>query len=340
MAQSSTTQRRSRFWLFFPYIILLILIAAYSVYWTYARGLLERGIDDWIMAERANGAVIEYSDRKLDGFPFRFSLTLKDPVYQSSDQLRWEGEQLHLVMQPWNWNHVIGRAPGRNLITEPSGLRHTLNIDNTSAASLSWNQTHIKRVGLQLADVDALIDGQAISGKGFSLNLSPNPDAQDNMRIALQWDELTVPSAETPLHYLGQTLQPSRIIAEIEGFYPALLATEGDIETLPAVLARNGSAIHLGQALLNWGPLKFGAKGSMASINNAWAGELKIRLSEPEPLITAMTDAKVSREQIAAITALGAMSANDSFLALSINDNAITYLGQRVLELPVAPSSS
>lgn len=340
MAQPSTTQRRSRFWLFFPYIILLILIAAYSVYWTYARGLIERGIDDWMMAERANGAVIEYTDRKLDGFPFRFSLILKDPVYQSSDQLRWEGEQLQLIMQPWNWNHVIGRAPGRNLITEPSGLRHTLNIDDTSAASLSWNQAHIERVGLQLTDVDALIDGQAISGQDVSLNLSPNPDAKDNMRIALQWDALTIPNTETPLYYLGQTLQPSRMIAEIEGFYPALLATNGDIEKLPAVLARNGGAIHLGQALLNWGPLKFGAKGNMASIDNAWTGELNIRLSEPEPLITAMTDAKVSRKQIAAITALGAMSENDNFLTLSISDNAIIYLGQRVLELPVASSGS
>lgn len=333
-------QRRSRFWLFLPYIILLILVAAYSVYWAYARSMLDRGIDDWMIAERANGAVIEYSGRKLNGFPFRFGLTLEDPVYQSADRLRWEGEQLQLVMQPWNWNHVIARAPGRNLITEPSGLRHTLNLDDTSAASLSWNQTHIERIGIQLADIDAIIDGQTVSAQAFSLNLSPNPDAEENMRIALQWDELTVPSAQTPLYYLGQTLQPSRVIAEIEGFYPALLATRGDIEKLPTVLAQNGSAIYLGQALLSWGPLKFGAKGDMASVDNAWTGELKIRLSDPESLITAMTEANVSREQIAAMTALGAMSANDSFLALSISDNAIMYLGQRVLELPAAPGGS
>ena len=139
MVEPSTSRKKSRFWLYAPFVLLLILVGAWTAYWFIAKGQLDKGIDEWIAAERANGAELEYSSKSLGGFPYRFELVVNDPIYQPAGAPRWEGEQLRLVMQPWNWQHVIAYSPGRNLLTEAGGLRQTVTLDKTSAASLSWN---------------------------------------------------------------------------------------------------------------------------------------------------------------------------------------------------------
>lgn len=340
MAQPSTARRRSRFWLIFPFFLLALIIAAYSAYWFYARGQLERAVDEWIAAEQANGAVVEYSGKTLGGFPYRFALTIDDPVYEGPGGARWEAEQLQLVMQPWNWNHVIGRSPGRNLVTDPSGVRHTINLDRKSVASLSWTETAIRRFGLELSDADALIDGQTIEVDGFSLNFSPTPDAPDNLRISLQWEALTVPNLTDNTAYLGNTLQPSRLVAEVEGFFPAYAATGGRMGRLPAALTRQEGALRIGQLLLNWGPLKFGAKGDIAAQDGVWSGEISVRLDDAAELRRIMEAEAVPDDQIAAVSALEVMSEDGNFLTLTVKDNGIYYLGQRVADLPGLASGS
>ena len=44
LVQPVEERRRSRFWLFFPFLLLFALIGAYSAYWVYARGRIAR---DW-----------------------------------------------------------------------------------------------------------------------------------------------------------------------------------------------------------------------------------------------------------------------------------------------------
>ena len=53
-------RRRSRFWLFAPFILLIVVIAAYSAYWIYARAEIELGVDEWVASERARGAIVDF----------------------------------------------------------------------------------------------------------------------------------------------------------------------------------------------------------------------------------------------------------------------------------------
>ena len=80
MVEPSTVQKKSRFWLIFPFVILFLLIAGWSAYWVYAKGQLETGIDQWIADERARGATVEFSSKRLGGYPFRFELDVRDRV--------------------------------------------------------------------------------------------------------------------------------------------------------------------------------------------------------------------------------------------------------------------
>lgn len=335
MARTHKRKSRSLFWLVLPFIILALIIAFYSAFWIYMRGQLETGIDEWIKTERARGARIEFSKKSLGGYPFRFALDVENPTYQPPHGSLWEGDRLQLVMQPWNWQHVIGRSPGRNVITDTSGMRHTAMITGKSAASLSWTKEGIRRIGLQVEDMDAVIAGDPLQLTGLSLNLAPLSGSRDDLRIALQWDEIKLPAPLRDVQFLGDELQPSRLIAEIDGFYPALEEAGGDISQVPSQLAQRGGALHIGQLLLNWGPLKFGAKGDVEAAAGLLNGELQVRLDEGETLQAALTEAEARREIIAAVAALSSMSEGGKFLTLPIKNNGIYFLGNKIADLPL-----
>jgi hypothetical protein len=328
-------RRRSRFWLFAPFLLLVAVVAAYSAYWTYARAEIEQGVDEWVAAERARGAIVEYESRDFGGYPFRFELELTSPRYQPPNAASWEGEQLQLVMQPWNWNHVIARAPGRSVLTDRMGIRHIADLDGKSAASLSWDTDGVHRAALELNDVSALIEGQAYTAQGFSLNLAPSPDLRDNLRVALQWDMLTLETVPASAPWLGTEIQESRLIGEVGNFYPAWMRSGGQPEHLYSALQQEGGGVEVGQVLLNWGPLKFGAKGRVTMENGLANGSFGVRIDDPKGLKDALKAAGYWRvQEQAAVATLETASANGGFLTFTLDDNKLK-IGTVVLgELP------
>ena len=335
--ETPSKPRTSKLWLYIAWGLFLLIVIAYSIYWFVARSMVSDSIDTWLESEKERGAVVEYSDRSLGGFPFRFALSLEDPIYQTPDGQRWEGDQLQLVMQPWNWNHIIARAPGRNVVSSETGLRHTVNLGKKSAGSVSWSKTGIRRIGLQLDEMDALIAGDEISAANFSLNLAPRSGAPNDLRIAVQWDELVLPEAPAGAEFLGDTLQASRMIADIEGFFPAYAAAGGDVSALPQALLTSEAHIYLGSLFLNWGALKLGAKGDISAAKQAWNGEISVRIDDAETLRGAMDAAGQAPETMMGITALEAASKDGKFLTLTVRDNQILFLGQPVATL-IPPS--
>jgi hypothetical protein len=330
---------RARFWIFAPLGLFSLLFALWSAYWVIARGELSKGIDGWIEAERANGAVIEYSDKTLTGYPFRFTLNVEAPRFESRQGLTWQGEELQLIMQPWNWQHVMARAPGRSVVTDVDGIRHTAVLNRKSVGSASWDGTGVKRLAVLLDEADLVVGGSAMSFRGASLNLSPTPGAPDDLRISGEWARLELAEPPAEFAFLGTVSQPSRMIAEIEGFYPAFLSAGGNIERLPAELARAEGAVSLGQLLLNWGALKLGAKGEVDFAGGAGNGALNIRLDDGAGLKAELEAVGASDAAIAGVTALETMSKDGGFLTLTIKDGDVLFLGQPLATLNAPPPS-
>ncbi|KDA03407.1 DUF2125 domain-containing protein [Hyphomonas oceanitis] len=336
LVQPVEERRRSRFWLFFPFLLLFALIGAYSAYWVYARGEIEHGVDEWVAAERARGAIVDYESREIGGYPFRFALEFSKPHYQPPNMASWQGEQLQVVMQPWDWHHLIARSPGRNLVTDVLGIRHTFDIDGKSAASLSWTEAGLHRAALSLNDVSALIDGHAYTAKAFSLNLAPRPENADDLLVALQWDALTIDAAPVQAPWLGTDLQASRVIAEIHNFYPAWVSSGGKLDKLYDAYLELGGGVELGQLLLNWGPLHFGAKGTLTVENELVNGSFGIRIDDPEGLKAALKAANRWRlQEQATVATLETASANDGFLMFTVENNQVKIGAIVVGQIPV-----
>ena len=328
-------RRRSRFWLFFPFLLLVAVIGAYSAYWIYARAEIGLGVDKWVAEQRAAGAVVEYESRAIGGYPFRFELDVTAPHYQPPNSASWEGERLQLVMQPWNWHHIIARAPGHNVLTDRLGIRHTFDLDRKSAGSLSWTDAGVQRAAIELYDAAALIDGHIYTARQFSLNLAPRPEAAEDLLIALQWDALTLDAAPVEAPWLGTDLQASRMIAEVHNFYPAWIRSGGKPERLYESLIETGGGVELGQALLNWGPLKFGAKGSITVENGLANGSFGVRIDDAEGLKDALKAAgRWTLQEQGAVVTLETASANGGFLMFTLADNKVMVGTVVVGELP------
>ncbi len=324
MVEPSSAQKKSRFWLYLPFVLLLIAIGAWTAYWFIAKSQLDKGIDQWIAEQRALGAEIEYSSKSLGGFPYRFELVVDDPVYAAPAAPRWEGEQLRLVMQPWNWQHVIAYSPGRNVLTEADGLRQTLALDKSSAVSVSWNSDTFRRIGVQMGSATALIEGESYEAANFSLNLAPRNGAETDLMIALQWDRLTINGAPEGAEFLGDTLGPSRLIGEVREFFPAWVRSGGNPERLHRALIQQDGGVEIAQGLLNWGPLDLGVKGDLAYEDGAANGSMGVRIDNADALRDALeSSGRLGQQENAMLTMLETSSADGGFLTFTIKDDEV-----------------
>lgn len=324
--KTQPVKRVSRFWLYAPFVLIMLLLAAYTAYWHYMRGELETGIDGWIAEQRAAGIEINFSSKRLDGFPYRFALTVEDPVFADPAQnTRWSGETLQLVMQPWNWNHVIGRSSGMNKIATPDGVFDVL-LGDKSVASLSWDAESVRRFSVVFDTADiALGDNPLGDIEGFELHMRPASDDPESLQIAAQWQAIHFdqPLVETAAVF-GNDVQASQMQVELTDAYAAMKASMS-----PGAWGDAGGRVKLARLELNWGPARIGMKGDF-SLNDCAVpddGDLQIRLDDVPTLRSALQDARMlNLPTDAALSFLEDASEDGGFAPFSFRDGGI-YMG-------------
>ncbi len=326
-------RKRRGFWLFFPFFIFALIVGIYSAYWFWARDLLDKGIDEWIATERAAGRTVEYSGKRLGGYPFRFALHLDDPVYgDPANQQRWQGEQLQLVMQPWDWQHVIARSPGRNEIML-AGDELQLDFGPKSAGSLSWTNAGIRRVSIAIDALSAANrQGPLGAAEGFEFHLRPPPGEPDMLQLQTQWEALSLARPVPDAEFLGTRLGPSVLRAQASKAFTALEVST-QLETLPRNILAIGGEITLAQLVINWGPAQLGARGRVDRTDRGEiGGQLGLRIEKAEELKAALSAAgRLDSDTKNAIDAVAAASRNGSFLELSVREDGLYFLGNNIV---------
>jgi hypothetical protein len=190
--------RYSRFWLYTPFVLLLLVAVAWSAAWFVIRNRASEALDRGLVAEARAGRQWDCQDRRIGGYPFRIdvvcnSLNLKQGAVTAS---LGRVEAVAQVYQP------------RFVITEIDGpLRVT---DGTVTVQGNWDllQTsfHASPSGLQRLSlvaeapnvtVTGLGAGDIItSGKHLELHVRPNPSrAQEKAYDAA----LSVKQARIPM---------------------------------------------------------------------------------------------------------------------------------------------
>ena len=84
---TSVPQRRSRFWLFAPTVLLALVAAGWTTAWFMIRNQTSQALDAWFAREAALGRQWSCTNRTVGGFPFRIevecdSLSLQRPDFR------------------------------------------------------------------------------------------------------------------------------------------------------------------------------------------------------------------------------------------------------------------
>lgn len=289
MTTPTSVKKPSRFWLFFPFVLLFLAIAGWSAWWFLASSKINQAADKWIAEQTAKGAEFTFASRSLTGYPFRFEVGFVKPHYKAVDGAVWDGDAAQFVMQSWNLKHVIIRAPGHHTYRTPLGIRNAFDFPTDAAASLSWDGKGPRRVGFQSGESSFLLNGRSYDVSGLSLNFAPRDESPDDLMMAVQWDKIVLDREPYSAPYLGTELGPSRIIGEVQGFFPAY-AVSGDLHGVWGALLNTGGNIEIAQLLVDWGPMDLGGKSKLDLGQGRANGTIQVRLDNAPDLKAAMIE--------------------------------------------------
>jgi hypothetical protein len=87
MTDLALARRKSRFWLYAPFVLLVLIAAGWSGFWFYVQGRVTQTLDNALAREVQAGRTWTCADRSVGGYPFRIEVRCSSLMLTSS---RWE----------------------------------------------------------------------------------------------------------------------------------------------------------------------------------------------------------------------------------------------------------
>jgi hypothetical protein len=233
MDQASPTGnvRRSRFWLYAPFVLLLLLAIAWSIAWFVIRNRTAEALDGWVAAEARNGRQWTCGDRTIVGYPFRVevicnTLDLKRGAVSASFG---RTEAVAQVYQP---RRIITEITGPLKVTDG-----TVTVDGTwdlLQTSINVSQSGLQRLSLAANAPKITIIGLgggeiAGSGKHLELHVRPNPSRRAELAgdIAASVTEARIPILDALVGGSEATnLNADVTVTQADGFKGGTIAEE------------------------------------------------------------------------------------------------------------------
>ncbi len=154
MPAVTVARRRSRFWLYAPFIILALLAAGWSSLWALARAKVDQELDAGIAREARAGRNWTCRDRHVGGYPFRIEVRCGSLALVSSrwgDEVRVDAGPAVAVAQVATPGHIILQMSGPLLAVLPQGRKAELNWKQFDA-SLRLSGLAFERLSLALSE--------------------------------------------------------------------------------------------------------------------------------------------------------------------------------------------
>jgi hypothetical protein len=180
-AAAPADARRSRFWLYTPFVLLALVAAAWSIAWMAIRDRTSEGIDAWIAAEVQNGRRWTCGNRTIAGYPFRVEVTCTSLALRQSDVTASLG-RVHAVAQVYQPRHAIIQIDGplrldQGAVTLEGRWRLFEASIRGSAKGLQRASLVAEAPAFQLAGPG--IADLAVSSDRFEAHLRPSPTARE-----------------------------------------------------------------------------------------------------------------------------------------------------------------
>jgi hypothetical protein len=226
--------RRSRFWLYTPFVLLLLLAIAWSIAWFVIRNRTAAALDGWVAAEARAGREWTCQDRTIVGYPFRIEVICNALDFKRGAVSASFGrtEAVAQVYQP------------RRIITEVAGpLKVT---DGTVTVQGSWDllqaSVNAAQTGLQRLSVAANAPKVTVTGlpagelsgegKHLELHVRPNPSRRGEQAhdVAASVTEARIPLLDALIGGAEPTnLNADVTVTQADGFKGGTIAEEMEL---------------------------------------------------------------------------------------------------------------
>ncbi len=218
----------SRFWLYAPYVGLLVVIVVWSLVWLGIRQTLIGQFDQTAARLRAQGWTASWSSRSVGGYPFRLLVKLQQPHF--AEPSGWSLSAPALEAEAYAY------APGHWVMVAPRGV--TLGRPLAGPAAIT---------GQVLRASITRIDGQAVPQlalEGRGLSLQPAPNAQPLPitradRLAFYLRPLPGDQAEFQLQLTSATPAPEALLARLGGQQPLNLVWDETLSQVSQISGRD-----------------------------------------------------------------------------------------------------
>jgi hypothetical protein len=278
--QPKTPQKRpSRFWLFAPYVALLVAILGWSVWWWAASGRLQHAVVTGAEGLKKQGYVAQWSSIKVDGYPFRLRLVLIGPKVADSAGWGLSGTRLEAM--------ALAYAPDRWVLAAPQGLI----LSRPGKGDVAITGKAIR------ASISAIGSAQPrLAFEGDKLSLTPAQGAAPPSFAAIDRLELDLqPGPNDQAAFLvkldGGTLRPEAGLAKLASGKPFSLKWDARLTRLSMLRGSNwpgalqawrnaGGSLTVADAALGVGGLTLKGQGGPLSVDTdgRLKGEVPLRL--------------------------------------------------------------
>jgi hypothetical protein len=307
-----------RFWLYAPYVVVLIAAGFWTLAWIGIRIQIEQEMDRTAQRLRDAGYVMDWKARRIDGYPFRVDVTLDQPRIAEPSGWALAAPQLKAEAYSYHLDHWI--------IIAPQGL--ALSRPNAGAVAITGQALRASYVYLPHSP-------PRVSVEGVKLAFAPAPGATPFFissadRVGLHMRPADGDKAQFVVKLEGASLPLQGLLARIAQGKPLGLDWQGTATNVSALHGRDwptavqawtaaGGGLDLDRGQVAAGPAVLEAGKSRLTVG--WDGRLRgalnLDLRQAPGALQAMGDT-------GAIEATAARSAVAVAQALS-GDGAIAH---------------
>ena len=258
MTDAVRTHRRRLYAIFG---VVAVLLGGYTILWFRGAGIMRAEIDRWVASERAEGRSVEHGEVRMRGYPAALRAVVDAPAWAAPDEWSWTAETLNVIAVPFD---------PRRLILAPHGEQAVVYDDVTYALRASDMRFSLSQgtFGAEFANLTAESGERTLALAGGRANWARNEDGSAVLGLSGEDAVYRVPAGAVSLPFVEAALSENGQGAlQVEAFRAAV---GPDASTDPTVLAGEGEA-------------SLDEEGYPS-------GRMTLRLRNPEPLVTVMSE--------------------------------------------------
>lgn len=261
--------------------LILVLIAAYTVFWFVMRDIAEKRFNEQVAAMKTRGE-ISFTSAEWSGYPIRLQVDIVGLKYRGHGA-ELEADRFHAEVLPWAPTRAIVRADGNvrlalreaartewiefRPVTAIASVRFSfaglfegtdIELRQPRADGTDWNGNEISFHANRM-QFDIRNTGRA----GETPDSSAPPLAHDSYQLALSADALVISDGFAPT--LGPRIDSIRFAAWAKGLPPAshLLGAEG-VAGAGRLMKEAGSYLEVARLDFDWGGVAARGTGRFA----------------------------------------------------------------------------